>query len=84
MWRGSGPGQEAAEVLGDDPGVVRLGVVGGAADVGSEHDVVHRRQGVVGGEELALEVVEAGGRHLARREGRHQRVGVVEGGPRPS
>ena len=36
---------------------------------------------VVGGQELALEVVEAGGGHLARPEGGHQRVGVVERGP---
>ena len=36
---------------------------------------------MVGGQELALEVVEAGRGHLARPQGIDQRVGVVERGP---
>src|SRR5207302_6894104 len=34
---------QAAEVVGDEPGVVGLGVEGRPPDVGSEHHVRHRR-----------------------------------------
>ena len=63
-------GEQAAEVLGDGGGVVGLGVVGGAADVGGQHDRVEAGERVVGREELALEVVEPGCRHLAGPERR--------------
>src|SRR5262245_59969636 len=52
---------QRGQPLGHEQGVVGLGVVGGPAYVGREHDVGHPHQRVVGGERLALEVVEAGG-----------------------
>ena len=76
------PRHEAAQVLGDGAGVVGLGVVGGPADVRGQHDLGERRERVVGRQVLALEVVEAGGGDLARRQRGDERVGVVDLGPR--
>ena len=72
------PRHEAAEVLGDRPGVVGLGVVGGAADVRRQHDLGERGQRVIRRQVLALEVVESRRADLARGQGGHQRVGVVD------
>ena len=55
------------ETVGDQLRVVRLGVVGRAADVRREHDVLHRASGWSVGEVLALEVVEAGAAEVADR-----------------
>ena len=57
--------QDPRDVAGDHVGVVGLGVVGGAADVRREHDVGQPSERVVGGEELALEVVEPGAAEVA-------------------
>src|SRR5207244_791657 len=75
---GSLAGQQAGEVVGDETGVVGLGVVGGPTDVRRQHHVGHPDQGVIDGEMLADEVVEAGGRHLARPQGCDERVGIVQ------
>ena len=48
---------------------------------GASTTEANRGQRMVDGQGLALEVVEAGGRHLAGPQGGHQGVGVVEGGP---
>ena len=64
--------------------MVRFGVVGRAADVRREHDVVHRAQRMVGGEVLALEVVEAGAGEVARLQRGDERVGVVQHARAPS
>src|SRR4051812_17242264 len=44
------PAEEGGEALGHERGVVGLGVVGGAADVGGEQHVVHRGEWVVDAE----------------------------------
>src|SRR5205085_2293112 len=58
--------QQRGEPLGDEGGVVRLGVVGGPADVRGEEHVGHADQRVVEGQGLALEVIEGGGGEVAR------------------
>ena len=60
--------------------MVGLGVVGGAADVRGEHHVGHADERVVGGDVLALEVVERGAAEVAGGEGGGEGVEVVEPG----
>src|SRR5262245_47002178 len=67
-------GDESGETVGDDLRVVRLGVVGRSSDVRGQHDVRHRRQRMVDGERLTLEVVESGRRDVPGLEGGGQGV----------
>src|SRR5690606_6071484 len=67
---------EGLEAGGHEHGVVGLGVVGGAADVGGEHHVGHAGQGVVDGQGLTLEVIEGGGRQVAVGQGGGEGVEV--------
>src|SRR4029077_1547183 len=66
--------EEPGDVVGDQLRVVRFRVVGRAADVRREHNVVHRAERVVRGEVLTFEVVEARTREVARLQRRGQRV----------
>src|SRR6476660_7407435 len=60
--------QDPPDVVGDQLGVVGFRVVRRAADVGRQHDVVQLLQRMVGGQVLALEMVEAGAAEVSRLE----------------
>src|SRR6516162_11097761 len=71
------PTQEAAAVLEQDlvAAIVEIGAE--ARGVGRDEDAGHGPQGMVGGEGLALEDIEAGARDVARLDGRGE---IVESG----
>src|SRR5687768_12129602 len=69
--------QQRGEAVGDQRGVVRLGVIGRAADVRGQQHVGHGHERVVRRQVLALEVVQGGGGEVAGLERGGDGVEVV-------
>ena len=58
--------------------MICLGVIRRPSDVGGEHDVGHRAQGVIGRKVLTDEMIEAGATKVTEHQRVDQRVGVVQ------